>query len=174
MRAGSDGCQAQRAKEARVRKIVVGVDGSQGAGEALRFAVSEAAVRHLPVRVVTAWQVPATPVAGGIVPAIAIGDFEEAAKELVELAVARAARLDPDVDCSGEVVHGRAGDVLVDSVGSDDLLVVGSRGRGGVAGLLLGSVSRQVVHDACCPVVVVRARKEARRDGRRATASVEP
>lgn len=136
--------------------IVVGVDGSEGAGEALRFAVAEAALRQVRLRVVSAWQVPATPVAGGMVPAIAIGDFEEVAEAAVEHAVADARRLEPRVDCVGAVVHGPPAAVLVEAAQAEDLLVVGSRGRGNVAGLLLGSVSRQVVHDARCPVVVVR------------------
>jgi nucleotide-binding universal stress UspA family protein len=135
--------------------VIVGVDGSEGADAALRFAVAEAALRQVGLHVISAWQVPATPVAGGMVPAVALGDFEDAAEEAVEHAVAEAARLSPDVECAGAVVHGSPADALVDAAGPDDLVVVGSRGRGSVAGLLLGSVSRQVVHDARCPVVVV-------------------
>ena len=135
--------------------VIVGVDGSEDAEEALRFAVTEAALRHVPLRVVSAWQVPATPVAGGMVPAIALGDFEEVAEAAVEHAVAEARRLDPRVDCAGAVVHGPPAAALVQAAQANDVLVVGSRGRGNVAGLLLGSISRQVVHDAPCPVVVV-------------------
>jgi nucleotide-binding universal stress UspA family protein len=135
--------------------IVVGVDGSEGAAEALRFAVAEAGVRRLPLRVLSAWQVPATAVAGSMVPAVALGDFEEAAEEAVERAIAEAARLDPEVECTGAIVRGQAAAALVEAARPDDLIVVGSRGRGEVAGLLLGSVGHQVVHDAPCPVVVV-------------------
>jgi len=139
-----------------VRKVVVGIDGSEGARAALRFAVAEASVRRLPLRIVSAWQVPATAVAGGIVPAVAVGDYEREAEHAAAEAVDVARRLDPDVDCAGSAVHAPAASALVDATTPDDLLVVGSRGRGCVTGLLLGSVSRQVVHDARCPVVVVR------------------
>jgi nucleotide-binding universal stress UspA family protein len=138
-----------------VGTVVVGVDGSEGAAAALRFAVAEAALRGVPLHVISAWEVPATAVAGGMVPTIALGDFEGAAEEAAEHAVAEAARLDADVECAGRAVHGPAAAVLAEAAGPDDLVVVGTRSRGGVAGLLLGSVSREVVHDARCPVVVV-------------------
>jgi len=61
----------------------------------------------------------------------------------------------------GQVIQGAAAEVLVGAVTSDDLLVVGSRGHGGFADVLLGSVSQQCVHHAPCPVVVVHAPKPA-------------
>jgi nucleotide-binding universal stress UspA family protein len=139
-----------------VSAIVVGVDGSAEAAAALRFAVAEARLHKAPLLVLSAWEVPATAVAGAMVPAIALGDFEAAAEGAVAHAVAEAARLAPDVECTGRAAHGPAAAVLVEATGPEDLLVVGRSGRGGVAGLLLGSVSRQVLHDARCPVVVVR------------------
>ena len=62
----------------------------------------------------------------------------------------------PDVDVRRHVMQGRPADILVDPSEGAALVVVGSRGRGGFSGLLLGSVSRNVVHRAHCPVVVVR------------------
>jgi nucleotide-binding universal stress UspA family protein len=60
------------------------------------------------------------------------------------------------VPVNARVAEGNAAKVLIDLAGSDDLLVVGSRGHGGFAGLLLGSVSQQVMAHAQCNVVVVR------------------
>jgi len=135
--------------------IVVGVDGSAEAAAALRFAVAEAALREAPLHVISAWEVPATAVAGAMVPAIALGDFERTAEEAAEQAVVEAGRLEPGVQCTARAVHGPAAAMLVEATGPADLLVVGRSGRSRVAELLLGSVSRQVLHDARCPVVVV-------------------
>lgn len=135
--------------------IVVGVDGSEGASVALRFAAKEAALRHATLRVICAWQVPAG-VVGGFIPAVALGDFERAAEATVGEAVSEAAQLEPDVECVGTAVQGPAAAVLVEAAGPADLIVVGTRGRGGFAGLLLGSVGQQVAHHARCPVVIVR------------------
>jgi nucleotide-binding universal stress UspA family protein len=138
-----------------VSAIVVGIDGSTEAAAALRFAVAEAALREAPLHVISAWEVPATATDGSMVPAIALGDFERAAEEAAEEAVAEALRLQPGVECTGRAVHGPAAAVLVDAAGPRDLLVVGRSGRGSLTELLLGSVGRQVLHDARCPVVVV-------------------
>jgi nucleotide-binding universal stress UspA family protein len=64
---------------------------------------------------------------------------------------------DPGVTIEREVVEGSPADVLLRAAADADLLVVGSHGRGGFAGLLLGSVSQQCAHHAPCPVVIVRA-----------------
>lgn len=66
-------------------------------------------------------------------------------------------QLDELPDVSRLVVGGNAATVLADLSGDADLLVVGSRGRGGFSSLVLGSVSTQSVHHARCPVVVVPA-----------------
>jgi nucleotide-binding universal stress UspA family protein len=60
------------------------------------------------------------------------------------------------MECEGIAVEGQAADVLLQEAQDADLLVVGNRGRGGFASLLLGSVSQQVVHHASCPVIIVR------------------
>ena len=62
----------------------------------------------------------------------------------------------PGVPVTGEVAEGHPADVLVRTATGADLLVVGSRGHGGFAGMLLGSVSSHAVHHAVCPVLVVR------------------
>jgi nucleotide-binding universal stress UspA family protein len=139
--------------------IVVGVDGSPGAGAALQFAVEEAAMRGARLHVICAWELP-TGIAGGVIPAVAVGDFEQIAEKTVENTVAEVARLDPQVECVGTAAHGQAAAALVEAADTDDLIVVGTRGRGGFAGLLLGSVSQQVAHHAKCPVVIVPGPKK--------------
>jgi nucleotide-binding universal stress UspA family protein len=65
-----------------------------------------------------------------------------------------------DVAVERKAVEGMAAQVLVDEAAGADLLVVGSRGHGGFAGLLLGSVSQQCAHHASCPVVIIRTTSE--------------
>lgn len=144
--------------------IVVGVDHSEGAKAALRFAVGEAKLRHASLRVVHAWQLGY--VAAGFIP----GSYPELGDELEELRDAAEAALEATlheivpatgaVEIERRVVEGAAAAVLVDESRDAELLVVGSRGLGGFSGLLLGSVSQQCAHHATCPVVIVRAPPE--------------
>jgi nucleotide-binding universal stress UspA family protein len=144
--------------------IVVGVDHSAGAKEALRFALEEAQLRQATLRAVHAWQSAYIGVTGmeGALPA--------AGDELHELRAAAAAALDatlkeaiPEpggVEVERRVVEGAPAAVLVEESRGADVLVVGSRGHGGFAQLLLGSVSQQCAHHAECPVVIVRSRAD--------------
>ena len=74
----------------------------------------------------------------------------------MQAAVARVAELQPSVSCEGKAVEGHPTAAILKEAEQADMIVVGSRGRGGFANLLLGSVTQQVVHHALCPVVVVR------------------
>jgi nucleotide-binding universal stress UspA family protein len=137
-------------------RIVVGVDGSAIADAALRWAVDEARLRGARLDVVHAvWTYPAmATLPAGMAPP---HDFEAqmvagAEEELREVL----ARVGVDgVEVDARVVRGAAAPVLVEAAEGADLLVVGSRGRGGFAGLLLGSVSQRVAQLAPCPVVIV-------------------
>lgn len=148
--------------------VVVGVDGSMGATEALHWALAEARLREVPLRIVHAWTLGYMGVTGGsgyIVGAESLGvdvtTLRRAAQALLEQAADPVVGKVSDVEIERQVVEGAAADVLVGSVSAGDLLVVGSRGHGGLAGALLGSVSQKCVHHAPCPVVVVHAPKEA-------------
>lgn len=146
--------------------VVVGVDGSPGAREALRWALAEARLRKVPLRIVHAWAFGYAGVPGGgfdyLGGAIGssgldLGDLHRAAEERVDRATTELAADCEGVEIERKVVEGAAAEVLVDAVGGSDLLVVGSRGHGGFAGLLLGSVSQRCAHYAPCPVVIVHA-----------------
>lgn len=139
--------------------IVVGVDGSEGAGIALARAAGEAKLQGARLRVVCAWDVPPEVFGGGFVPGIdqaTFDGFRENAEAIVRDALTEVRRIVPSVECEGEAVEGQAAEVLLREAQDSSLIVVGNRGRGGFASLLLGSVSQQVVHHAHCPVLVVR------------------
>ncbi len=83
-------------------------------------------------------------------------EIRDVAEGTVQLAAERALAAHPDLTVEAEVLYGDAGHVLSPLSARAGLMVVGSRGRGGFAGLLLGSVSHIVIHEAECPVMVVR------------------
>jgi nucleotide-binding universal stress UspA family protein len=137
-------------------KIVVGVDGSEPSEHALAWAIEEAGLRDARVEVVTAWFL--APMIYGasnlLPPTVSDRAVESDAQEIAKAAADKVRTAGLEVESS---VHaGHASDVLVGQSDGADLLVVGSRGHGGFAGLLLGSVSAQCAHHAHCPVVIVR------------------
>jgi nucleotide-binding universal stress UspA family protein len=138
--------------------VVVGVDGSEHADRALAWAVEEARLRGARLRVVTAWQVPAAVYGpSGFVPPVSgsIDDeFRQVAQESADEAARRAREAGIEVET--DVREGDAANALVDAAAGADLLVVGSRGRGALAGAVLGSVSAHCAHHAACPVAIVR------------------
>jgi nucleotide-binding universal stress UspA family protein len=141
-------------------RIVVGVDGSTGSLEALRFALAEARLRGASVLAVHVPHVVVAPVVGA--PAFVIGDLpellqsvEESAATILQDALAEVAADAEGVEVDTLVAKGSVAHELVEAAEAADLLVVGSRGHGGFAGLLLGSVSQQCAHHAGCPVVIV-------------------
>lgn len=135
--------------------VVVGVDGSDQSIEALRFAAAEARLRHATLRVVHAFDVPTTGSwSAGVI--IDREPFERVAHQVVDSALTALGAELEGLDVEQCVDGGGAVPVLIGRASADDLLVVGSRGRGGFKGLLLGSVSQQLVLHAPCPVVVVR------------------
>jgi len=137
--------------------IVVGVDGSGHADAALAWALEEAALRQATVRVVHAWQY--LPMVAEPMAAVPTTPFAELAKAAELVATESITRVtggtEPVVPVEVRIVEGAAGAALLDAAEGATLIVVGSRGRGGFAGLLLGSVSQQVTHHAHCPVVVL-------------------
>ena len=136
-----------------MERIVVGIDGSQAAREALRWAVDEAHRRNATVEAVYAWHQPF--IAGYMMEGeLDLGHYEEEAQKVLDTTV-DAVTNGGDVAIERKLVAGSAAGVLVDEAKGAALLVVGSRGRGGFTGLLLGSVSQQAAHHAPCPVVII-------------------
>ncbi|MGO4492512.1 universal stress protein [Arthrobacter sp. 2YAF22_2] len=136
--------------------IVAGVDGSEHSLAALRWAVDEARLRHGKVRAITAWHYPPVP---STVEDSGSNDSFHAAERLQADALKTVAG--EGVDIEGTLVRDTAATALLDAAKDADLLIVGSRGHGGFAGLQLGSISSQVMHHAPCPVLVVRPRSGA-------------
>lgn len=134
-------------------RVVVGVDGSPASLAALRWAADQAELRGGSVEAVTCWEYPRQ--YRNILVAIEDFDWADCARATLAAAVTEVG-LDTNRAFRGYVRHGHPANVLVDASLGADLVVVGCRGRGGFAGLLLGSVSQYVAAHACCPVVVIR------------------
>ena len=146
------------ADSSEVHRVIAGCDGSPASMAALHWAASAARSRGWPLVVVYAWQIPFVPSPVGFAPYVPpIDAFEDSAKEVLSDAVKRAGLAE---DVEQVTVHGTAVRTLLDLARPSDLLVIGSRGHGGFLGLLLGSVSSQVVNHATCPTVVVHAGEE--------------
>lgn len=141
--------------------VVVGIDGSRSGVHAAYFAAEMAARAGAPLHVVGVWDVSAL---GAVsqefaarVGVVGLKDKHEAQMgKWVDLALAKLKERHPDLAVDGKVVQGSPVVALREASEGAGLLVVGTRGRGGFAGLLLGSVSHRLIHDSGCPVAVVR------------------
>jgi nucleotide-binding universal stress UspA family protein len=139
--------------------ITVGVDGSHHAHKALDWAMAEAALRKVPLTVVTVNEVAATHWTGQ--PIVMPEDKQRldtdqhAVEELVTEAAKRLSGEQPQITITA--VNGFPANVLIDASTAADLVVVGNRGGGGFPKLALGGTATKVVHHANCPVVVVHS-----------------
>ncbi|EFC80422.1 universal stress protein [Parafrankia sp. EUN1f] len=136
--------------------VVVGVDGSAASVTALRVAAAQARSRETSLRVVHSW-FPAAPLYPGTYVGLDVPILEKAARALLDDRVAQVQADNTDLRIERVLVEDAAASGLLRMSTDASLLVVGARGHGGFAGLLLGSVSHQCVHHADCPVAVVRA-----------------
>jgi nucleotide-binding universal stress UspA family protein len=143
------------------RRIVVGVEGSGYAREALIWAIEEAHHRDAIVEVVTCFSptyVPAAPDLG-YVPLDSFDlatEVEKMQNEVVESALAVSGYGD-QIEIRRTLKKGRPADTLMTAAEGATMLVVGNRGRGGFVGLRLGSVSQAIAHHSPCPLVIVRS-----------------
>lgn len=135
-------------------RVVVGVDGSHASLGALEWALHYASMSHATVDLVVAWDWPVNvslaPIAPGYAPAMN-------AEQLLDCLIREKRAQHPDLKIDGHVVQGDAASVLEEASHEAALLVVATRGHGGLAGLLLGSVSEHCATHAPCPVVVYRS-----------------
>lgn len=141
------------------RPVVVGVDGSEEADAALRWAADEARRRRRSLRVVYAADLGSATLAAGLYPELTVA-ARRAAQHMLDVAVALAHEWAAEVPVDSAMQDGRASAVLLGQTPHAELLVLGSAGRGGFAGMLLGSTALQVAMHAQCPVVVLRSGAE--------------
>jgi nucleotide-binding universal stress UspA family protein len=132
--------------------VVAGVDGSQASLRALHWAVEHARRTDATLRVVTAWEWPI--LFGPVIFTESFDPKADAERTQVHALEQELGEGSP-VKLEALVVEGRPAPTVLDASDDAELLVVGSRGRGAFAGMLLGSVSEHCVHHATCPVVVV-------------------
>ena len=138
--------------------ITVGIDGSAHSTRALEWAINEAAIRHAPVTVLTVHTVPMSGWTGNPITLPQDAEDQEKAQQAAEemtLKVTSQLGTAKPSSVTVRTISGFPAQALIDASRTADLLVVGSRGAGGFARLMIGSVSSQVVHHAHCPAVVV-------------------
>ena len=134
-------------------RIVLGVDGSDGSQKALDWAIAEAIRFPAVLELVTAWMFP---MALGYVFAKTPNEVRQEMQRIAEMAVSHVAEVAPEVVVRSTLSEAEAGPALVKLSTAADLLVVGSRGHGGIRELLLGSVGTYCAQHARCPIVIVR------------------
>ena len=134
--------------------IVVGVDGSAAASNALEFAIEEARLRNAELHIIYAYPVIERHITGSTGKDY-YEQVEEEAKEFIQEMVKSAPSTD-GINAQWLGVPGNPAEVLIEASSDATILVVGSRGVGGFMGLLMGSVSEQSVRHSHCPVLVVR------------------
>ena len=137
-----------------IKRIVVGVDGSPGSDQATAWAIEQALRSGAELVLVHAWIYPYAGTRTGV--SEPRDDMRLDAMRTLETAMATVVDQVPGLRCSWVISEESAAKAIIDAAVDGDLVVVGSRGRGGFGSLLLGSVSRTVVQHSPCPVAVVR------------------
>ncbi|PXY36537.1 universal stress protein [Prauserella flavalba] len=144
--------------------VVVGVDGSPVSEEAIGVAYHEASLRGVPLVAVNAWlDVEYDSAFNQARLYFEGGPYEDDQERLLAERLAGWQEKYPDVHVERVVVRDRPRHQLLQRSATASLLVVGSRGRGGFSGLLLGSTSQALIHHAHCPVMIVRHERDAHR-----------
>ena len=133
-------------------RVVVGIDGSPASDVALEWAANEAMIRHAVLEIVYVWSLPNMGYGGFVAQ---LDDFEKDAKVLLDDVEAGAKKRYPTLKIEAYLLQGPPAPAHIERGKLADLLVVGSRGHGGFTGLMLGSVSQQLVHHAVFPIVVI-------------------
>lgn len=137
--------------------VVVGIDGSDAAKQAIAYAAEEASRREVHLTAVYAWMPPLTPGLEYLWSEELVESQRTAAEEAIAIGVAGLSTRYPDLEVRREIVQASPVAALLQTAEHAELLVVGSRGRGAISRLLLGSVSHGVLQALPCPVIVTRA-----------------
>lgn len=137
--------------------VVVGVDGSEASTKAVAYAAEEASRRGVPLHAVYAWMPPLTPGLEYLWSDELAESQRAAADEAIAIGVAGLASRYPDLVIERHTVQSPPVAALLNAAENAELLVVGSRGRGGFQRLLLGSVSHGLLQALPCPIIVTRA-----------------
>ena len=133
-------------------KIIVGVDGSPSSNAALEWAAQEAEIRGSTLELIHAWNYPNLGYEGYVA---VLEDFEKDASALLNEVVASVRKNYPNLKLVSPLIQGPTAQTIMDRAKEADMVVVGSRGRGGFSALLLGSVGQQLVHHCPAPVVII-------------------
>jgi nucleotide-binding universal stress UspA family protein len=145
----------------RLKKILAAIDGSEASYTALDYASSLAKNYSASLTIVTVEE-PLSPAPTPTVPPSVVEQYLDEMKVfykgILEKATERVVKTNKKLDVNTIMLHGRAWEEIVEECknGGYDLLVMGSRGLGGIKGFILGSVSRKVVEEAPCPVLIVK------------------
>ncbi|MGO2756260.1 universal stress protein [Brachybacterium alimentarium] len=139
------------------RSIVVGYDDTSASAAAVRWAAALARSTGVGLRIVHAWSWPLLGSGLAGVPVMDSAGPRNQAMQLLDAAAEAIAAREPDVQVHTDLLPGTARDVLDQISQTTEMLVVGTRGLGPVLSTLLGSVSRGILHDAGCPVAVIRS-----------------
>jgi nucleotide-binding universal stress UspA family protein len=143
------------------QRIVVGVDGSPSSRAALRWAVWQAQLTGASIEAITAWQAPTlvgitAPFASAEASDGGDGQIRASAESMLRTVVAQEVGPSTGIRVKAEVGEGSAAQLLLEAAKDAFLVVVGSRGHGGIAGTLLGSVSQSLAQHSPCPVLIIR------------------
>ncbi|QPK83185.1 universal stress protein [Corynebacterium qintianiae] len=147
--------------------VIVAVDGSAASDNAVRWAANTAAKRDIPLRLAASYTMPQFLYAEGMVPPQELfDDLQHETMKKVDGARELALSVAPDIKIGHSVAEGSPIDMLLEMSHDATMIVMGSRGLGGLSGMVLGSVSGAVVSHANCPVVVVREDNNVNEDNK--------
>ena len=146
------------AQTAPTGPVVVGVDGSAASRAAIEYAFAAADARKAPLIAVHCWTDPSidNPVPGSSAGLVGVAQIQDEERTLLAAELADWVERYPDVRVQQAVIHDRPAVGLLEYAPFAQLIVAGSRGHGGVAGMLLGSTGQALIAHGTCPVVIVR------------------
>lgn len=141
----------------RFNKVIVGVDGSPSANTATAWAAQEAELRGASLELIHTWNYPNLGYGGYVA---VLEDFEKDASAILDEIAQKVRDHHPSLTIISSLIQGPTAQSIIERAKEADMVVVGSRGKGGFTGLLLGSVGQQLVHHCPAPVVIIHHDRE--------------